>query len=91
MYWIPGSTPKAARFTCSCCGEIVYYPQPNSKQDRKTPQPYCPYPHCPYCGEEMEQPAQFSGESISIEPSAAMRRIIARSMAEEQTAAPQRS
>lgn len=100
MHWIAGSTPKAARFSCSCCGGKVYYPQPNRKRKAAEEQqhPYCPYPHCPYCGAEMdllyyawhETEAQTiervtgrTGETISIEPSAAMRRIIARSLAEE--------
>ena len=90
MHWIPGNTPKAAKFTCSCCGENVYYPQPNRKRTgaEEQPQPFCPYPYCPYCGERMEtQHTQSSGETITIEPSAAMLRIIARNMAEEQPTA----
>jgi hypothetical protein len=85
LHWIAGNTPKAARFNCSCCGGTVYYPQPNRKRTaaEEQPQPFCPYPHCPYCGADMEQPAQRTGETISIKPSAAMRRIIARYVAEE--------
>lgn len=89
MHWIPGKTPKAAKFTCSCCGEAVYYPQPNHKRtgaEEQAQQPFCPYPYCPYCGERMDlqhSTQRSSGESISIELSPAMRRIIARYAAEE--------
>ena len=87
MHWIAGNTPKAARFNCSCCGGTVYYPQPNRKRTaaEEQPQPFCPYPYCPYCGERMEtqHSTQRNGESISIELSPTMRRIIARYVAEE--------
>lgn len=49
--WVPynPNQPKSQKFMCSCCGEIVYYPQNHYSKERGI----CPYRFCPMCGKEM--------------------------------------
>ena len=41
---------RSAKFLCSVCGELAYYPQPTRDEAW---QKCCPYKYCPNCGSAM--------------------------------------
>ena len=41
---------KSAKFLCSICGGLAYFPQPTRSD---TWQKCCPYKYCPNCGAKM--------------------------------------
>lgn len=41
---------RSAKFLCSICGGLAYFPQPTRDESW---QKCCPYKYCPNCGSEM--------------------------------------
>ena len=41
---------RSAKFLCSVCGGLAYYPQPTRDESW---QKCCPYKYCPNCGSRM--------------------------------------
>lgn len=41
---------RSAKFLCSVCGGLAYYPQPTRDESW---QKCCPYKYCPNCGAKM--------------------------------------
>lgn len=53
-HWLSDNDrPNSARFKCSECGEISYYPQPNTKKDKIGR--VCTYKYCPHCNAVMDE------------------------------------
>ena len=42
---------KSAKFVCSVCEKVAYYPQPTRDKDW---QKHCPYKYCPNCGAQIK-------------------------------------